>query len=185
MISQTRIQHFPKCTTLRVVVDALRVYESGNAAFIRFLPREWKKTFKQIRLLSFQGRIILHGVQKVLFAGKHFILCKIHAVRMCIFQCRLPFMGGLGSGQFFYSKHGIGIRQHALFVPLDLDPRRVTDHQVKTAALGKYISKLQLPMHKVILLCYCASQPQPGQKGAQFVQVDLKQDVSIFFVCIF
>ena len=104
---------------------------------------------------------------------------------MCIFQCRLPFVGGLGSGQFFYSKHGIGIRQHALFVPLDLDPRRVTDHQVKTAALGKYISKLQLPMHKVILLCYCASQPQPGQKGAQFVQVDLKQDVSIFFVCIF
>ena len=39
MITQTRVQLFPKCTTLRVVVDALRVYKSGNAAFTAKHPR--------------------------------------------------------------------------------------------------------------------------------------------------
>ena len=48
MFAKLRIKRPPKCTTPRVVVDALGVYESGYAASVSEAPSLRKETLIQI-----------------------------------------------------------------------------------------------------------------------------------------
>ena len=66
----------------------------------------------------------------------------------------------LCSGQFLYCEHRMRIRKYTLLVPLNFNPRRITNNQIKPATLCKQVCKFKLPVHELVLFCDSCCQIQ-------------------------
>ena len=71
--------------------------------------------------------------------------------------------------QLTQHKFRLVITQHARFLPFHFQPRRVSEHQVKTAALGKQVAELQIPVEETVLLSQGIDNRQTRQMAEQHI----------------
>ena len=79
----------------------------------------------------------------------------------------------LCSGQFLYCEHRMRIRKYTLLIPFNLNPRRITNNQIKSATLCKQVREFKLPMHKLVLFRNFAHQSKSRKQHAKVVDIHL------------
>jgi len=71
-----------------------------------------------------------------------------------------------------------------LFLPLNLNPRRITDNKVKAAIISKHISKFKLPVHKLVVVRYITHKRKAGKHFAELVEVNVLNHHVVFDIDI-
>ena len=66
---------------------------------------------------------------------------------------------------------GILICEYILFPPLQLNPRRISHHQIKPAPALKHIRKLQLPVEELLLLRHLIGDAQARETRPELIEV--------------
>ena len=66
---------------------------------------------------------------------------------------------------------GILICEYILFPPLQLNPRRISDYQIKPAPFFKYIRELQLPMEELLLLRHLVGNAEAREIRPELIEV--------------
>ena len=168
MRPQPRIYRRTQLPAFRVIINPFRVQETCHAFLCPQTPGLRQEAFIQVGLHPAQYRVVLLRIQEVLHPFTAFIFAAPGR-----FQRRDLVKGintqrcQLRGAQLTQHKFRLVITQHTRFLPFHFQPRRVSEHQVKTAALGKQVAELQIPVEETVLLSQGIDNRQTRQMTEQ------------------